>query len=407
MNINIELLSPAGDISRLKIAIKYGATAVYLAGKSFGMRAGATNFTDDEILEAVEYAHKRDVKIYVTCNITPTDDNLDEVPRYFTFLKEAKVDAIIVADMGILEMCKEYASGVEIHMSTQAGVTNYMAARSLYKLGVRRVVLARELTLEQIKNIRNNIPEDMHIEAFVHGAMCMSFSGRCLISQYMTGRDANKGECAQPCRWKYHLVGEKKPNEYMEIFEDDGGTYLMNAKDMSMIEHVDKVIKAGVNSLKIEGRSKADYYVAVTTNAYRNAINLYLKDGDNFVCPEWLKEEVKKVSHRHYTTGFYFGQPEDGQCYESGGYLRTYTVIAIVEDYIDGYIICTTKNKFLLGEEIEILEPLKEPFTMKIEEILDEKGNKMDMSNKPMSTVKIKCDREVVNGAFVRVARDK
>lgn len=404
---NIELLSPAGDISRLKVAVQYGADAVYLAGKSFGMRAGATNFTDDEIKEAVEYAHKHNVKVYVTCNITPTDDNLDDVPRYFSFLKEAKVDAIIVADMGILEMCKEYASGIEIHMSTQAGVTNFMAARALYNLGVRRVVLARELNLQQIKKIRDNIPKDMHIEAFVHGAMCMSFSGRCLISQYMTGRDANKGECAQPCRWKYHLVEEKRPNEYIKIFEDDGGTYLMNAKDMCMIEYVDKVIEAGVNSLKIEGRSKADYYVAVTTNAYKTAINLYLKDKDNYICEDWLKEEVKKVSHRHYTTGFYFGEPENGQCHDNGGYLRTYTVIATVLGYSDGYIICTSKNKFLLGEEIEILEPSKEPFRIKITEMLDDRGNNIDVCKTPMSTIKIKCDKKVVKGAFIRVERDK
>ncbi|MGL5973344.1 MAG: peptidase U32 family protein [Oscillospiraceae bacterium] len=402
-----ELLSPAGDMDRLKTAILYGADAVYLAGKAFGMRAGANNFSNEEIIEAVKYAHERNVKVYVTCNISPTDAEIDDIPEFFKFLKSANVDAIIVSDMGVLEFCKEYASGVDIHMSTQAGIVNYAAAKSLYNMGVRRVVLARELSLEQIKKIRDNTPEDLEIEAFVHGAMCMSFSGRCLISQYMLNRDANKGECAQPCRWKYHLVEEKKPNEFMPIFEDDGGTYIMNAKDMSMVEHVDKIIEAGVSSLKLEGRAKATYYVAVVTNAYRHAIDLYLKDPKNFDCPFWIKDEVTKVSHRNYTTGFYFGKPEDGQCYDNGGYLRNFTVVAIVDDYESGYIICTEKNKFLKGEELEIIEPLSEPFKIVVEELLDMDGNQLEYANHSEQKVKIKCSRPVKKNAFIRVQRDK
>lgn len=402
-----ELLAPAGDLQRLKTAVQYGADAVYLGGKEFGMRAGAGNFSNEDLKAGIEYAHKHNVKVYVTCNTVPTNLDIEKIPAFFTFLQEVKADAAIVADMGVMAMAKEYAPDVDIHMSTQAGVVNYAAANELYKLGAKRVVLARELSLVQIRTIADNTPDDLEIEAFVHGAMCMSFSGRCLLSHYMTNRDANRGECAQPCRWSYHLMEEQRLGEYFPVFEDERGSFILNAKDMCMIEHVDKLVQAGITSFKIEGRAKANYYVAAVTNAYRMAMDLYLKDPENFQCPQWLSDEVRKVSHRHYNTGFYFGPPSDSQCYDSGGYIRTYTVVAEVEGYSNGYMDIVEKNKFLLGEEAELLEPGKPPEVFQIEEIVDENGNSLNEAIHAMQKLKVKFHREVPKGAIVRVPRDK
>ncbi len=403
MNIKPEVLAPAGDFERLVTAIKYGADAVYLAGKEFGMRAASTNFDNETLKKAVEYAHARGVKVYLTCNTLPRNEEVERFPEYVKFVEEIGVDACIANDIGVLSLIKKYAPNLEIHISTQAGIVNYQTANAFYEMGARRVVLARELSLEEIKEIRAKVPEDLEIEAFVHGAMCMSFSGRCLISNYILNRDANRGECAQPCRWGYHLVEEKRPGEYFPVFEDEKGTYILNAKDMCMIEYIDKLAEAGITSFKIEGRMKSTYYVAVVTNAYRMAVDEYLKDRENFKLSDWIKDEVYKVSHRRYSTGFYFDEPE--QYYENGGYLREYDVVAETLGYEDGYIDCIQKNKFLIGDEIEILMPLQKPIVMKVEKLLDENGNEIEDTRHANMRFKLKCDTPVCEGAFIRKQR--
>ena len=295
---NLEILSPAGDMERLEAALDYGADAVYLGGKSFGMRAGPSNFDNTELKTAVEMAHKRGVLVYLTCNTLPHND---EIPHFKEFLDnaiDAKVDAVIVNDIGLLSLVKKYAPNMEIHISTQAGIVNYVTANEFYNMGAKRVVLARELSLDEIAEIRAKTPKDLDIECFVHGAMCVSFSGRCLLSSYLVNRDANRGDCAQPCRWGYHLMEEKRNGQYFPVFEDEKGTYILNAKDMCMIEHLDKLAKAGIKSFKIEGRAKSAYYVSVITNAYRMSVDFLRNNPDDYdKLPSWIKEEVYKVSH--------------------------------------------------------------------------------------------------------------
>lgn len=395
-----EILSPAGDFERLIAAIEFGADAVYLAGKEFGMRASQTNFDKDTLPKAVEYAHKNDVKVYVTLNTIPRNDEMEKLPPYLKFLQDTGVDAVIVADIGVLSLVRKYIPQMEIHISTQAGVVNYQACLALYEMGARRVVLAREVSLEEISEIRANIPDDMDIEVFVHGAMCMAFSGRCLISNYLTGRNANRGECSQPCRWEYHLVEGKRPDEQFPIMEDEKGTYILNSKDLCMIPYIDKLIKAGVTSLKIEGRAKSAYYVSVVTNAYKIALDSYYKNPDSFVIDEWLIEEVEKVSHRQYCTGFYFDEP--GQYYKNGGYTRAFDVIAVVTRCEDGYVYAIQKNKFLLNDEVEVLEPKKRPEIIKVEELYNDKNEPIDAACNPLMEIKIKCNNIFSKGAIIR-----
>ena len=307
MDLNrLEVLAPAGDYERFKAALDYVADAVYLGGKSFGMRAAPQNFDYEGLKKAVEEAHQKGVKVYLTCNTLPRND---EIPYFEQFIKEAvdsKVDAVIVADIGLMSLVKKYAPDMEIHMSTQTGIVNYVAANELYNMGAKRVVLARELSLEEVAEIRAKTPSELDIEVFVHGAMCMSFSGRCLLSSYLTNRDANRGECAQPCRWGYHLMEEKRTDEFFPIFEDEKGSYILNAKDMCLIDHLDESAKAGVTSFKIEGRAKSSYYVSIVTNAYRMAMDIFKSDPDNYKLPDWVRDEVFKISHRKYCTGFFF-----------------------------------------------------------------------------------------------------
>ena len=298
--IKPEVLAPAGDFERLQAAVKYGADAVYLGATSFGMRANAGNFNEEELRAGVKFAHEHGVRVYLTCNILPTNEEADQLEEFLLRAADAGVDALIVADVGILMMARRLVPQIDIHISTQTGVVNYLTANELYKLGAKRVVLARELPLETIREIRRRTPADLEIECFVHGAMCMSFSGRCLLSNYLTGRDANRGECAQPCRWSYYLMEEKRPGQYFPIFEDEHGSYILNAKDMSMIDHIDDLVDAGITSLKIEGRAKSAYYVSVVTNAYRQAVDQYVADPENYHLAGWLAEEVYKVSHREY-----------------------------------------------------------------------------------------------------------
>ena len=367
-----ELLSPAGDRERLQMAIHYGADAVYLAGRQFGMRSSVVNFDDEDMRWAVEYAHARGVKIYVTCNTLPREEELKVLPGYLEFLQDAGVDGLIIADLGVLELAKRHAPNVKKHVSTQLGVINSATANARYAMGADTVVLARETPLEDIRKIRANTPQDLRIEAFVHGAMCVSFSGRCLLSNYLTGRDANRGQCAQPCRWKYHLVEETRPGQYFEISED-GGTFIMNSRDMRMIEHLPELLEAGVSSLKIEGRMKSAYYTAVVTNAYRHALDDALAGKP--LDPLWLAE-TDKISHRPYTTGFYFGEP--GESYDKVTYTSDASVAAVVEDCgEDGWASLTMRNKIAPGDALELLTPEGAPIPFTAGELFDEEGQSL------------------------------
>lgn len=402
---NLEVLSPAGSPESLYAAVDYGADAVYLGGQSFGMRAGPQNFTRDTLEEAAEYAHSKGVKIYLTCNTLPRND---EIPRFERFMREAeecKVDAVIVADLGLLSLVKKYTPDMEIHMSTQTGIVNYVTANELYNMGVKRIVAARELSLEEIAEIRAKTPSELDIEAFVHGAMCVSFSGRCLISQYLTNRDANRGECAQPCRWSYSLMEETRQGEYYPIIEDDRGTYILNAKDLCMIDFLDKVVQAGVTSLKIEGRAKSSYYVSVITNAYRMAADILKKSPGSYSLPEWVRDEVFKVSHRPYCTGFFFGHPKDCQYYPSSGYIREYDVAAVVDECKGGMLYATQRNKFSRGDEVEILAPQKRYDTCKVEELYDVGGEPIESANHAMMKLKFPCGKEYPPGSIIRIKK--
>lgn len=397
-----ELLSPAGDFERLEAAVRYGADAVYLGGKSFGMRASPRNFGPDELQKAVSLCHGQGVKVYLTCNTLPTNDEADRLPDFLRRASAVGVDALIVADIGVLMLAKRIVPDMEIHISTQAGVVNYLTATELHRLGASRVVLARELSLEDIAVIRDRTPPELVIEAFVHGAMCMSFSGRCLISRYLTGRDGNRGECAQPCRWAYHLVEEKRPGQYFPVFEDEAGSYILNAADLSMLPHIDKLAKAGVGSFKIEGREKSAYYAAVVTNAYRCAIDLYRRDPEHYDPPDWLVEETLKVSHRHYSTGFYFGDRPPGQATDTEGYVRNWDVAAVVEGWEKGVLICTERTRFFRGETLELLEPGKRPVSFLAAELRDAEGNPVDSACRPMSVYRLPYPSPVPRGSLLR-----
>lgn len=399
-----EILSPAGDMERLLAAVNYGADAVYLAGKEFGMRASPANFDMESLKKAAEICHEKNKKIYLTCNTLPRNNEIEKIPEFLKQAAEAGVDAFIIADLGVLDIAKRVAPNVDVHISTQTGVVNYETARSLHNMGASRVVLARELSLEEIATIRAKTNPNLEIETFVHGAMCMSYSGRCLISQYMTGRDANRGDCAQPCRWKYSLVEEKRKGEYFPVVEQENGTYFFNSKDLCMIEHIPELLKAGVTSLKIEGRAKSAYYVAVVTNAYKQALLDYYKMGENFKLEPWIKEEVYKISHRKYSTGFYFGG-EPGQIYDNGGYVKDYEVVAVCENYKDGMIEISQRNKFLKGDELEVLMPGEKPFTFKVQKIIDEKGNKMESAPHAMQKLFIPFENKIEKGAYLRKSK--
>jgi putative protease len=401
----LEVLSPAGDYERLISAINYGADAVYLGRKEFGMRASPLNFSYDELKSAVEEAHKRGVKVYLTCNTLPRNN---EISKFQAFIEEAvdcKVDAVIVADLGVLSLVKKYAPGMEIHMSTQTGVVNYVTANELYNMGAKRVVLARELSLEEIAEIKAKVPNELDIEVFVHGAMCVSFSGRCLLSQYMVNRDANRGECAQPCRWGYHLMEEKRPNEFYPVYEDERGTYILNAKDLCMIDHIDKLVDVGVTSFKIEGRAKSAYYVSVITNAYRMAVDHYKANPDSFELPKWIRDEVFKVSHRKYCTGFFFGNPKDCQYYETGGYIREYDIVGVIDYCKDGKMYVTQRNRFFAGDIVEIISPQKEPVEYKITVMYDGKGEAIDKANHAMMKLIIPCEMEFPANSIIRMKK--
>ena len=402
----LEVLAPAGDEERLAAALNYGADAVYLGRKQFGMRSSPMNFEFEQLVNAVEQAHAKGVKVYLTCNTLPRNNEIPFFERFVKEAVEAKVDALIVADIGLLMLVKRYAPDMEIHISTQTGIVNYVTARELHDMGAKRVVLARELSLDEIAEIRAKTSSDLDIECFVHGAMCVSFSGRCLLSQYLVGRDANRGECAQPCRWGYHLVEENRPNEFYPIFEDEKGTYILNAKDMCMIEHIDKLADAGVYSLKIEGRAKSAYYVTVVTNAYRLAVDEYYKDPYNFKLPDWIREEVYKISHRQYCEGFFFGRPDNSQYYENSGYIRNYDVIAVVDECRDGMVFCTQRNRFFAGDTVELLAPSSKPVEMKLDTLFNENGEQIETANHAMMSFSFPSEMSFPAGTVIRKAVD-
>ncbi|MCI8361367.1 MAG: U32 family peptidase [Clostridiales bacterium] len=396
---NLELLCPAGDAEALRAAVDFGADAVYLAGQAYGMRTASKNFDEAGLREAIRYAHQRGVKVHVTCNTLPRNGELDQLPAFLELVADAGADALIVADLGVLSLAKRYAPGVALHASVQAGVVNYEAARALYELGVQRVVLARELTLEEIAGIRAKTPRELELEAFIHGAVCISESGRCLLSSYMTGRDAARGDCAQPCRWRYALMEEKRPGQFFSIAEEGAGAYILNSKDLCMAEHLPKLTAAGVTSFKIEGRAKSSYYAAVTAGAYRAILDAYIKD-PAAPPPSWALEELQKISHRPYSTGFYLGKPEQETV--SGGYQRSYQLAAVAVDWREGMLTLRQRNKFIKGETLDCLEPGGPSFLIPVQEMYDEQGGPIDAAPHAEMTVRIPCSRPVKPGAFLR-----
>ena len=396
-----ELLSPAGDMEKLKMAVLYGADAVYLAGTSFGMRSFAGNFTDEELPAAVRFAHDHGVRVHCTVNTMPRNDEVVQLPAHLERLQDAGVDALIVADLGAFTLAGKYAPRCQRHISTQASISNFVTASAWYDLGASRVILARELSLEEIRTIREKTPQELELEAFVHGAMCVSYSGRCLLSNYMTGRDSNRGACAQPCRYQYYLMEEKRPGEYFPVFEDEKGTYIMNSRDMCMIDHVDDLMDVGLSSLKIEGRAKSAYYAAIVTGAYRHVIDDVA--AGRAVDRVW-RDEVEHVSHRHYATGFYYGQP--GQYYEDSRYIREWQVVALVTDCEEnGLATLSLRNKFAAGDTVEVVGPDTKPFSLEVPVMEGQDGLPLTEPRTPQMVFRMRLPRQVPAMSILRIAR--
>ena len=398
----IELLSPAGDMERLKMSVLYGADAVYLAGTDFGMRSFAGNFTPEELPVAVKFAHDHGVKVHVTVNTMPRNDEIVNLPPYLERLNDAGVDALIVADMGAFTLAGKYAPNCQRHISTQQSIANYECAQAWYVLGACRVVLARVLNLEEIRVIRRIVDPKLEIETFGHGAMCVSYSGRCLLSNYMTGRDSNRGACAQPCRYQYALVEEKRPGEYFPVYEDEKGTYILNSRDMCMIDHLGDLMDAGVDCIKIEGRAKSAYYAAIVTGAYRHCIDDIVAGRE--IDPVW-RDEVEHVSHRIYSTGFYYGQP--GQYVENSRYIRQWQIVAKVESCDDnGVAVCSLNNKFRVGDELEVVGPDLRPFPIVATNMTDADGNPIDEARTPQMKFTMQLPKPVPAMSMIRRSVD-
>ncbi len=395
-----ELLAPAGDMERLKMSVLYGADAVYLAGTSFGMRSFAGNFPAEELPEAVRFAHEHSVKVHVTVNTMPRSNELAGLPAHLELLDRSGVDALIIADLGVFRAAEKYAPHCERHISTQVSIANYACANAWYELGAKRVVLARELSLEEIRTIRQNTPKELEIETFAHGAMCVSYSGRCLLSNYMTGRDSNRGACAQPCRYQYALMEEKRPGEYFPVFEDEKGTYIMNSRDMCMIDHIDDLMEVGVDCLKIEGRAKSAYYAAIVTGAYRHVIDDVAAGRP--VDPVW-RNEVERVSHRRYSTGFFYGEP--GQYTENSRYIRDWQVCAIVTDCDEnGLATLSLRNKFAAGDRVELVGSDLRPFEFTVPTMADADGSILTEPRTPQMTFSMQLPRPVPAYSILRRA---
>lgn len=401
----VELLVPAGSLEVLKVAVDYGADAVYIGGQAYGLRAKADNFSIDEMKEAAAYAHAKNAKVYVTANIFAHNYDIDGMKTYFEQLKATGVDAVLVSDPGIFTLAKETMPDMELHISTQANNTNYLTYNFWYKLGAKRVVTARELSLAEIRQIRDHIPDDMEIESFMHGAMCISYSGRCLLSSYFTGRDANRGACTHPCRWKYHIVEETRPGEYMPVNEDDRGTYIFNSKDLCMVEHIPEMIDAGIDSFKIEGRMKTALYVATVARTYRKAIDDYMESPELYRSNmEYYKSEIAKCTYRQFTTGFYFGKTDsDSQIYDNNTYIKNYTYIGNVQLVTeDGLAVFEQKNKFSVGEMIEAMDFDGTNISCRVEEIYNDKMEKMESAPHPKMQLYVRLDRPVSAGMILR-----
>lgn len=394
----VELLAPAGNLEKLKMAIMYGADAVYLGGEEFGLRANAGNFGQDELNEGIEFAHSRGKKVYLTMNIIPHNEDFEDMPQYIRQVKQAGVDAIIFSDPGIFDLLKQEAPEMELHLSTQANNTNWRSAAFWYRQGVKRVVLARELSLTEIREIRKNVPEDLEMEMFIHGAMCISYSGRCLLSNYMADRDSNRGACAHPCRWQYHLVEEKRPGEYLPVLEDERGTYIFNSKDLCLIEHLPDIIDSGVTSLKIEGRMKSSYYVATVVKAYREALDAYYTDPLHYNFDSTWLDEMSKASHREYTTGFYTQKPSGKeQNYKSSSYIREYDFVGLITAYdnTSGIATIEQRNRFTVGEALEVVSPRGPFWIQKTGSMKNADGEDIEVAPHPQMTVYMPMDRPV------------
>ena len=394
----VELLIPASSLEVLKIAVIYGADAVYIGGEVFGLRAKAKNFSMEDMAEGIQFAHEHGVKVYVTANILAHNGDLEGVREYFTQLKEIKPDALIISDPGIYTIAKEICPEIERHISTQANNTNYGTYQFWWNQAAKRVVTARELSLNEIAEIRKNIPDEMEIETFVHGAMCISYSGRCLLSNYFTGRDANQGACTHPCRWKYAVVEEKRPGEYLPVYENERGTYIFNSKDLCMIEHIPELIEAGIDSFKIEGRMKTALYVATVARTYRKAIDDYLTSPEKYKeNMDWYLEQISNCTYRQFTTGFFFGKPsEESQIYDNNTYIKEYTYLGIVgERNEEGLYQIEQRNKFSVGEQIEVMKPDGRNIPVTVKRILDEDGNEMESAPHPKQVLYIDLGQEL------------
>lgn len=407
--IKPELLAPAGSLEKLKTAINFGADAVYLGGNKLNLRAFANNFTNEELKEGIEFAHSRGKKVYVTLNVFPHNEDLDGLEEYLIELYEIGADAVIVSDPGIIMTAREVAPNLELHLSTQANSVNWRTCVFWHKMGVKRIVLARELSLEEIKEIRAKVPDTLELEVFVHGSMCMSYSGRCLLSNYMTGRDANRGECAQPCRYKYHLVEEKREGEYYPIMEDDNGTYIMNSKDLCMIEHIPELMDTGVVSFKIEGRMKSAYYVATVAKAYREAIDEYMKDPLGYKFKEKWLEDLDKPSHRKYYTGFYFDE-ENKQVQESSAYIRKYDIVGVVKNFDTSTNTATIeqRNKVFEDDIVEVLRPVGDNIEVTLKNMKDSKGQEIPSAPSAQMLFTVTVDEELrENDILIKAKEDK
>lgn len=403
-----EILAPAGNLEKLKTAILFGADAVYLGGSKLNLRAFADNFSDEELKEGIEFAHSRGKRVYVTINVFPHNEDLEGLEEYLIQLQNLNVDAILVSDPGIIMTAREVVPNLEIHLSTQANNVNWKSGLFWHKQGVKRIVLARELSIEEIKGIRAKLPKDCELEAFVHGSMCMSYSGRCVISNYMTGRDANRGQCAQPCRYKYYVVEEKRPNQYFPVIEDDRGTYLFNSKDLCMIKHIPELVELGIDSLKIEGRMKSAYYAASVVKSYREALDNYFENPEGYTFKEEWMDNLLKTSHREYYTGFYFGD-KDNTIYESSSYIRDYDIVGIVRGYdeVTGDAIIEQRNKLFEGDTVEVLRPTGENYEIKLQNLRDEKGNKIDATPVAQMIYKANVDKSLEENYMLIKAKDE
>lgn len=403
-----ELLAPGGSLEKLKTAIEYGADAVYIGGEAFSLRVAAENFTPEEMREGIEFAHARGKKVYLTANILPHNSDIDEFEDFVREIRPMGFDAVLVADLGMFDILSKTAPELPIHISTQANNVNYRSACKWYEMGAKRVVLAREMSLDEIEQIRAKTPPELELEAFVHGAMCISYSGRCLLSNYMTSRDANLGACAHPCRWNYSLVEQTRPGEYMPVFENERGTFIFNSKDLCMIEHIPELVKSGISSFKLEGRVKTSYYLATVVKAYREEIDRYFAAPEGYVFDKSQIDELCKVSHRPYTTGFYYGKPgTDAQVYTDSSYIREYDLIGIVTGYDKktGVAEITQRNRFFAGDEIEIMQPGQPFFAQIVTDMENDKGEKIEVANHAEMTVRFKTDKPVCVGAMVRKCR--